>query len=210
MSFRILRHAVAEAYLAEARDARTSSARFRELVRRLGGFVASEALREAPTRPVDVVTPCGLAQCRTLADSVLIVPILRAGLTYAEGVSQILPEAAFGHIGLYRDEVTKRPVTYFCKVPKCLSVCRILLVDPMLATGHSAVAAAEALLARGAVPDKMALLTLVAAPEGRDVFLAAHPDIDVWTVALDEGLNENAYIVPGLGDAGDRLFGTLN
>lgn len=210
MGFHILRHAVAETYLAEVRDVRTSSARFRELVRRLGGLVAAEALREAPIRPIQVTTPCGTAQCRTLADPVLIVPILRAGLTYAEGVSQVLPEAAFGHIGLYRDETTKRPVTYFCKVPQRLSERRILLVDPMLATGHSAAAAAAALLARGADPAKMALLTLVAAPEGRDVFLAAHPEIEVWTAALDDGLNAQAYIVPGLGDAGDRLFGTLD
>lgn len=210
MGFHILRHAVAETYLAEARDARTPSVRFRELVRRLGGLVAAEALREAPTRPVEVVTPCGVAHGRTLADPVLIVPILRAGLAYAEGVAQLFPEAAFGHIGLYRDEATKRPVTYFCKVPERLAERRILLVDPMLATGHSAVAAAEALLARGADPARMALLTLVAAPEGRDVFLAAHPGIEVWTVALDAGLNAQAYIVPGLGDAGDRLFGTLD
>lgn len=210
MSFHILRHAVAETYLAEVRDARTPSPRFRELVRRLGGLVATEALRDVPTRPLEVVTPCGAAQCRTLADPVLIVPILRAGLTYAEGVSQILPEATFGHLGLYRDETTKRPVTYFCKVPQRLASRRILLVDPMLATGHSAVAAADALLGRGADSAKMALLTLVAAPEGRDVFLAAHPGVEVWTAALDDRLNADAYIVPGLGDAGDRIFGTLD
>lgn len=209
MALHILRHAVADTYLAEVRDSRTPSARFRELVRRLGGLVATEAMRDFPTRPVEVRTPCGVAACRTLAESVLIVPILRAGLTYAEGVSQVLPEATFGHIGFYRDETTKRPVPYFCKVPQRLAERRILLTDPMLATGYSAVAAADALLARGADPKKTILLTLVAAPEGRDVFLAAHPDIEVWTAALDERLNEDAYIVPGLGDAGDRIFGTL-
>ncbi len=209
MAFHILQHALAEAWLTEVRDAKTPSARFRELVRRLGGLIAWEALRNEPTQPRQVLTPCGEAAGAALLETPVIVPILRAGLVYAEGIAQLLPEADFGHIGLARDEITKRPNAYFCKVPRNLATRRILLADPMLATGHSAVAAVDALIAQGANATKIILLTLVAAPEGRDVFCAAHPEVPVWTVALDERLNEHAYIVPGLGDAGDRLFGTL-
>lgn len=210
MSFHILRHAVADTFLAEARDRTTPPDRFRTLVRRLGGLVACEALRDLPTAAVRTESPCGTAEGRKLAERLLIVPILRAGLTYAEGVAQVVPEATFGHIGLYRDETTHRPVPYFCKLPKTLHDRRILLTDPMLATGHSAAAAVDLLLERGADAQKIILLTLVAAPEGRDVITAAHPEVTVWTVALDRCLNGKAYIVPGLGDAGDRIFGTLD
>lgn len=213
--FQVVEHHLAQVWLSEVRDGRTPPARFRTLVRRLGALLAMEALRAAPVVRHTVQTPCGVANGAAWQEQVLIVPILRAGLTYAEGVGEVLPEAAFGHIGLYRDEQTHRPVPYFCKLPGWLSAARqpgrlrVYLVDPMLATGHSAVAAVQELLAHGVQEAEISLLTLVAAPEGRDCFVAACPQVSVWTWALDERLNEKAYIVPGLGDAGDRLFGTL-
>ena len=211
--FYLPRHSVAQAWLTEARRIETTSVRFRELVRRLGALLAWEALREAPQRACRVETPCGVAEGGVLAERMVIVPILRAGLIYGEGMAKVFPEAAFGHIGLYRDEQTHRPVPYFTKLPAWLGQggepVRVLLADPMLATGHSAVAAADELLKRGVKAREIMLLTMVSAPEGRAVFEAAHPEIALWTWALDERLNERAYIVPGLGDAGDRLFGTV-
>ncbi len=206
--FHLIQHALAEHILTELRNEQTSMVRFRELVRRLGMLVGAEALRDVPRQPQTVTTPCGVAQGSCLAEPVVIVPVLRAGLTYAEGVATLLPEASIGHIGLYRDEQTHRPVPYFSKLPGNLATSRVLVVDPMLATGYSAVAAVETLIQAGANPAKIQFLALVAAPEGVNCFEKAYPDIGVWAFALDERLNDKAYIVPGLGDAGDRLFGT--
>ena len=155
-----------------------------------------------------IQTPCGLAIGRQLANQTILVPVLRAGLVYAEGMAEIIPNAIFGHIGLFRDESTHRPVPYFSKLPRKLAGTQILIADPMLATGHSAVAAVDTVLNAGAEPEQIRFLALVAAPEGVRCFEAAHPHIDIRAFALDERLNDQAYIVPGLGDAGDRLFGT--
>lgn len=209
MSFHVLEHALATAYLTELRDAQTPTPRFRDLVRRVAMLVTAEALRSLPTQPKDVQTPLAICHGAELADPLLIVPILRAGLVFAEGISAIIPEASIGHIGLYRDEKTLLPVTYLCRLPENLAQYRIFLADPMLATGNSSSEAADILIRKGALAERMMLLTLVATPQGRDTFAKRHPGMSVWTAALDDGLNERAYILPGLGDAGDRLFGTV-
>lgn len=209
MSFHVLEHALATAYLTELRDAQTPTPRFRDLVRRVAMLVTAEALRALPTQQKDVQTPLAICHGAELADPLLIVPILRAGLVFAEGISAIIPEASIGHIGLYRDEKTLLPVTYLCRLPEDLPRYRIFLADPMLATGNSSAEAADILLQHGALPNHISLLTLVATPQGRDTFTSRHPEMAVWTAALDDGLNERAYILPGLGDAGDRLFGTI-
>lgn len=209
MAFHVLQHALATAYLTELRAAETPTPRFRELVRRVATIVTAEALRNLPTQPKDVQTPLAVCHGAELSEPLLIVPILRAGLVFADGIADLIPEASVGHIGLYRDEKTLLPVTYLCRLPENLERYRIFLADPMLATGNSSAEAADILLRKGACASKMMLLTLVATPQGRDTFTQRHPEVDVYTAALDDGLNERAYILPGLGDAGDRLFGTL-
>lgn len=206
--FHIADHALIAQRLAELRDKTTISPRFRQLSRELGVLMGSEMVRNWETVEVQTETPCGVANGRCLTRPVILIPILRAGLVYAEGVSQILPEASMGHIGLYRDEVTHRPVSYLTKLPH-LEDAEVVVIDPMLATGYSAIKAIETVIAHGAKPEYLTLLTIVAAPEGRQVVENLFPSITIWTATLDDHLNENAYIVPGLGDAGDRIFGTL-
>ena len=206
--FQVVHHTLAEHWLAEIRTEQTPATRFRDAVRKLGALLAAEVLRDAPLTETPIQTPCGLAIGRQLANQTILVPVLRAGLVYAEGMAEIIPNAIFGHIGLFRDECTHRPVPYFSKLPRKLAGTQILIADPMLATGHSAVAAVDTVLNAGAEPEQIRFLALVAAPEGVRCFEAAHPHIDIRAFALDERLNDQAYIVPGLGDAGDRLFGT--
>jgi uracil phosphoribosyltransferase len=192
--------------LAALRSIATPPAEFRCLVRTLATLLASEATADLPTRGVEVQTPLGKAPGRTLADTVGIVPILRAGLGMAEGVLDLIPEAEVWHIGLFRDEHTLRPTEYYNKLPIPPRISLALVVDPMLATGGSAVRACEILKNSGV--SRLKLVTLIAAPEGIARMATAMPDVPIHVGAVDERLTEVGFIYPGLGDAGDRQFGT--
>lgn len=193
--------------LAYMRDKNTGSKYFRELVEEVAMLMAYEVTRDMQTETVEIETPICTAKCKMLSGKkVAIVPILRAGLGMVDGMLKLIPAAKVGHIGMYRDEETLKPVEYFCKLPQDIEERDIIVTDPMLATGGSAIDAIEALKKRGAKSIK--LMCLVGAPEGIRAVQEAHPDVDIYLASIDERLNENGYIVPGLGDAGDRLFGT--
>ena len=201
-------HPLVQHKLSILRDEKTGTQQFRQLVRELAIFEGYEALRNEPLEDVDVTTPVGIAHCKKLAGRKLaIVPILRAGLGMVDGMLDLVPSARVGHIGMERDEVTHEPHEYYCKMPRDIEQRAVLIVDPMLATGGSAIMAVDALRARGVTNLKM--ICLVAVPEGLKALLDHDPDIHVYTCAIDDHLNEAAYIVPGLGDAGDRIMGTL-
>ena len=165
-----------------------------------------EATRDLPLVEKEVETPLAVAKCHVVEEPITIVPILRAGIGMADGMQRLLPAAKVGHIGLYRDPETLMPVEYYCKLPSDIAQSRVLLVDPMLATGGTAEAAISFLKERGA--KDISLLCILAAPDGVKLVQQSHPDVDIYTAAYDEKLNEEGYIVPGLGDAGDRVFGT--
>ena len=189
------------------RDKNTSTKDFRELVSEIGMLLTYEATRDLPLTEKEVETPI----CKTVAPTLkgkkfAVVPILRAGLGLVEGVLRMVPSARVGHIGLYRNEETLEPVKYFCKMPKDIAERDVLIVDPMLATGGSAAAAIDFMKEYGCTNIK--LMVLLAAPEGIERLAKEHPDVDIYCGAVDERLNERGYIVPGLGDAGDRIFGT--
>ncbi len=188
------------------RDVNTKPKKFRELVRELAILLAYEATADLALGPVDVVTPMGETKGQTLREKIGLVPILRAGLGMVEGVWEMMPGAEVWHIGLYRDERTLRPVEYYNKLPVDPTVQVCLIVDPMLATGGSAVATVNILKKWGA--QRIKFVGIIAAPEGIKALTAAHPDVDIHVAAVDDHLNEIGYIVPGLGDAGDRQFGT--
>ncbi|MBE6019765.1 MAG: uracil phosphoribosyltransferase [Clostridiales bacterium] len=189
------------------RDKNTTSKEFRDLAREVAMLMAFEVTRDLPTKDVDIETPICPATVKMLAGKdVAIIPILRAGLGFVDGMLEIIPNAKVGHVGLYRDPETHEPVEYYCKLPEDIDKRRVIIVDPMLATGGSAIAAVDFVKARGA--KDISLMFLIAAPEGIDALTEKHPDVDIFIAAKDECLNENAYIVPGLGDAGDRIFGT--
>jgi uracil phosphoribosyltransferase len=188
------------------RDVNTEPKKFRELVRELGALLTYEATMDLVTRPIDVQTPMGIAKCQELGDKIGLVPILRAGLGMVEGVWELMPSSEVWHIGLYRDEKTLKPVEYYNKLPVQPTVALCLILDPMLATGGSATATVEVLKRWGVKNIKF--VGLIAAPEGVKRLQDAHPDVPIHLAALDEKLNEIGYIVPGLGDAGDRQFGT--
>jgi len=192
--------------LAQLRDSRTPPPLFRQLVRGLAALIAQEATADLPTRGDQVATPLGLAEARRLTDVVGIVPILRAGLGMAEGVLELIPEAEVWHIGLFRDEATLRPTEYYNKFPRPSRITLGLLVDPMLATGGSAVRACEIL--RDAGVPRLKLLALIAAPEGLAWLNETMPEVEVFVGAVDARLNDIGFIEPGLGDAGDRQFAT--
>lgn len=186
----------------------TSTKDFKELVNEVAMLMAYEVTRDFQLEDVEIETPICTATCKMLkGKKVAIVPILRAGLGMVEGMLKIMPSAKIGHIGLYRDEETLKPVEYFCKLPKDIEEREVVVVDPMLATGGSAIDALTMLKERGA--KKLRFACLISSPEGIKALQEAHPDVDVYVGAIDEKLNEHGYIVPGLGDAGDRLFGTL-
>ena len=199
-------HPIVHHKLASLRDASTRPPEFRQLVRSLATLIAQEATADLPTREGRVTTPMGISATRVLTDVVGIVPVLRAGLGMAEGILELLPESEVWHIGLYRDEATLRPTEYYNKFPARHRITLALVVDPMLATGGSAVRACEILRAAG-VP-RLKLLSLIAAPEGIARMNEAMPDVPIHVGAIDTRLNEVGFIDPGLGDAGDRQFAT--
>lgn len=201
-------HPVVQHKLAILRDKNTSTKQFRELVREIALFEGYEALSELPLEPLEIETPIAkMTAYQVAGKKLVIVPILRAGLGLVDGILELIPAARVGHLGMYRDEETHEPVAYFDKMPADVSNRMVIVVDPMLATGGSAKMAIEYLRGRG-VTGTITCVFLVGCPEGVEAVLACDPDVRIVVAAIDEGLNENAYIVPGLGDAGDRIFGT--
>ncbi|WP_153730364.1 uracil phosphoribosyltransferase [Sporosarcina obsidiansis] len=200
-------HPLIQHKLTYIRKVDTGTKEFRELVNELATLMAFEITRDLPTKEITIQTPVCEATSHVLAGKKLgIVPILRAGIGMVDGIIKLIPAAKVGHVGLFRDPETLKPVEYYVKLPSDVSEREFIVVDPMLATGGTAVEAINSMKKRGAVNIKF--MCLVAAPEGVEVLTEAHPDVDVYIAALDEKLNEAGYIVPGLGDAGDRLFGT--
>ena len=203
----VLDHPLIQHKLAVLRNKNTSVKEFRELINEISGLMCYEATRNLAPVEVEVETPVATARCRMLAGKKLaIVPILRAGLGMVDAMVDLIPSAKIGHIGLYRDPDTHKPVEYYCKLPEDIENREVFLVDPMLATGGSAVAAISFLKNRGC--QKITMMNVIGCPEGVRAVREAHPDVDLYIAALDEKLNDHAYIVPGLGDAGDRIFGT--
>jgi uracil phosphoribosyltransferase len=188
------------------RDVRTEPKKFREVVRELSWLLGYEALADARTRQLDVQTPLETMDGEELADRIGLIPILRAGLGMVDAMLELMPTAEVWHLGLYRDDRTLRPVEYYNKLPDSATVDLCLILDPMLATGGSATAAIEVLKKWGA--ERIKLVNLIAAPEGVEAVATAHPDVEIYTASLDRQLNDKGYIQPGLGDAGDRQFGT--
>jgi len=203
----VLDHPLLQHKLSILRDKDTSVKEFRELVGEISALMCYEATRNLPTEEVQVETPITTATCRVLSGKKLaIVPILRAGLGMVDTMIDLIPSAKVGHIGLFRDPETHEPVKYYCKMPKDISERQVFVVDPMLATGGSAAAAISFIKEYGC--KSITLMDIIAAPEGIAVVQREHPDVDIYVASVDEKLNEHAYIVPGLGDAGDRIFGT--
>lgn len=192
--------------LAIIRNKETTTKLFRETVDEIGALMAYEVTRDLPTSDGEIETPIALTAVKMLAKDVVIVPILRAGLGMVSGIHQLIPTAKVGHVGMYRDETTLEPRQYYFKVPDTISGATVLVVDPMLATGGSVTAAIHLLKEAGA--KDIRFVGIVGCPTGVDVLQTAHPDVDIYLAALDPKMNEKSYIVPGLGDAGDRLFGT--
>ncbi len=191
----------------ELRDARTAPPAFRRAANRISVLLAAEALRDLPSSAATVVTPLGPADGRVVLTDVVVVPVLRAGLGMLDAVLELLPTARVGHIGLQRDEATAIASRYYSKLPPDLSNSHVLMIDPMLATGGSAVAAIDLIKAAGAT--SISMICIVSAPEGLSLLERAHPDVAVYTPVVDKELNAHKFIVPGLGDFGDRLYGTI-
>lgn len=205
-NFFILNHPLIQRDLTILRDKKTSPELFRAVLHRISICLAYEVLKDMSLTRIPIETPLTKTKGMKLKEEVILVPILRAGLGLVNGFTELLPEARVGHIGLFRDEKTLQPVEYYFKVPRTLQKARVLVLDPMLATGGSAAMAVSFLQKRGA--QKLVFVSLVAAPEGVTTLRKAHPDLPIYTCALDKKLNEHGYILPGLGDAGDRIFGT--
>ncbi len=202
-----LNHPLIQHKLAILRNKKTGVKEFRELVGEISGLMCYEATRNLPTEEVMVQTPVAQAKCYKLAGKKLaIIPILRAGLGMVDAMLDLIPSAKVGHIGLYRDPETHQPVEYYCKLPEDIGKRQVFVVDPMLATGGSALAAIDFLKQHGC--KQIIMMNIIGCPEGVKAVQDAHPDVDIYVAAIDEKLNEHAYIVPGLGDAGDRIFGT--
>ncbi len=203
----ILDHPLIQHKLTQIRQKETSTTQFRQMINEIGGLMVYEITRDLPLEQIEIETPVTKTKANVIAGKkMVVVPILRAGLGMVDGILQMIPSARIGHIGIFRDEETLQPVEYFAKFPDGLEQRDIFIVDPMLATGGSAIAAINSIKQRGAKNIK--LVCLVGAPEGVKAVNEAHPDVTIYLAALDEKLNEKGYIVPGLGDAGDRIFGT--
>ncbi|MBQ7802110.1 MAG: uracil phosphoribosyltransferase [Oscillospiraceae bacterium] len=206
-SVHVLDHPLIQHKLAILRNKNTGVKEFREVVGEISGLMCYEATRSLPTEEVEVETPLMTAKCRVLSGKKLaIVPILRAGLGMVDAMVELIPSAKVGHIGLYRDPETHLPVEYYCKLPEDIGARQVFVVDPMLATGGSAVAAITFLKEHGC--RNIIMMNIIGCPEGVKAVREAHPDVEIYLAAMDEGLNDQAYILPGLGDAGDRIFGT--
>ena len=200
-------HPLIKHKVSQIRNKETSTKDFRQIVKEIAMLMTFESSRDLPLKEVEIETPICKTTVNVLeGEDVAVVPILRAGLGMVDGVLEIIPNAKVGHVGLYRDPETHEPVEYYCKMPEDIDKRKIFVTDPMLATGGSAVAAIDFVKQRGG--KDIVFMCLIAAPEGIEVLKKAHPDVDIYIAAKDECLNEHAYIVPGLGDAGDRIFGT--
>ncbi len=203
----IMEHPLIQHKLTYLRDEKTTSMEFRSLVSEIAMLMCYEATRDLPLTGVDTKTPLKVAKTKVIAGKKLaFVPILRAGLGMVDGVLSLVPSARVGHIGLYRDHETLMPVEYYCKLPADIEEREVIVLDPMLATGGSAIDAIAQIKTRN--PASIKFMCIIAAPEGLEALKNAHPDVDIYVGALDDCLNEHGYIVPGLGDAGDRIFGT--
>ncbi len=203
----ITNHPLIQHKLSILRDKNTSSKDFRELVKEISMLMCYEATRDLPLEDVEIETPVAHAKVKALSGKKLaFVPILRAGIGMVDGMLALLPSARVGHIGMYRDPDSHMPVEYYCKLPADVNERDVILLDPMLATGGSAIDAINQIKKRN--PHSIKFIGIIAAPEGLKALTDTHPDVDVYLAALDEKLNEHAYIIPGLGDAGDRIFGT--
>ncbi len=203
----VMDHPLIKHKITMLRDERTTVKDFRELANEIALLMGYEATKDLELTDIKVKTPITETMGKTIDKQVALVPILRAGLGMVDALMSLIPAAKIGHVGLYRDPETHEPVEYYCKLPTDIEKRQVLVLDPMLATGGSAVAAIDFIKKRGA--KKIKLVNIIGAPEGVEAVSKAHPDVDIYIGALDEKLNENCYIVPGLGDAGDRLFGTL-
>ncbi|MCI7393080.1 MAG: uracil phosphoribosyltransferase [Clostridiales bacterium] len=200
-------HPLIQHKVSQIRNKETSTKDFRQIVKEIAMLMTFESSRDLPLKEVEIETPICKTTVNVLeGEDVAVVPILRAGLGMVDGVLEIIPNAKVGHVGLYRDPETHEPVEYYCKMPEDIDKRKIFVTDPMLATGGSAVAAIDFVKQRGG--KDIVFMCLIAAPEGIEALKKAHPDVDIYIAAKDECLNEHAYIVPGLGDAGDRIFGT--
>ena len=209
MPLHIVDHPLVHDALVRLRGHTTTQEEFRQAATRISLMLVVEALRDLPTEPLQVHTPLALAEGRRIGSDIVVVPVLRAGLGMLDAVLTLVPSARVGHIGLQRDESTAIASQYYSKLPTRLDRSHVLMIDPMLATGGSATAAIDVLKRWGAVqPVRIKLINLIAAPEGVAAVHAAHPDVEIHCASLDRGLNEKGYIMPGLGDAGDRQFGT--
>ena len=202
----LLRHPLLTHKLTRLRKKETDTREFRETLSEIAGLMAYEITRDLPVRKTTVETPLGQCHTQELAMDVVLVPVLRAGLGMVEGISHLIPSARIGHIGMYRDHETLEPMTYYSKFPDNLPEAMVMVLDPMLATGGSSTAAIKILKENGAKSIK--LVCIVGAPEGVERIEKDHPDVQIYLAGLDDSLNEHGYIVPGLGDAGDRIFGT--
>lgn len=199
-------HPLIHTKMAMLRDEQTGTKEFREIIGEVASLLLYEATRDLPLKEVQVKTPIATATCKTIDTKLAMVPILRAGLGMTDGLLNLLPAAKIGHIGLYRDETTLEPVEYYCKLPSDIQEREVIVLDPMLATGGSAVDAIAQIKSRH--PKNIKFMCIIAAPEGLKALTESHPDVQVYCASLDEHLNDHGYIVPGLGDAGDRIFGT--
>ncbi len=207
VAVKLVDHPLVQDILLSLRDINTEPDGFRRMAVRISVLLAAEALRALPVKPASVQSPLGLAPGHRVASDVVVVPVLRAGLGMLDAVLELVPGARVGHIGLQRDEMTAIAMRYYAKLPPNLADSFVLMIDPMLATGGSAVEAVDLLKEKGA--RRIQILCIVAAPEGIALVEQHHPDVDIFTPVIDQGLNERKFIVPGLGDFGDRLYGTL-
>ncbi len=206
-NFEVVTHPLIEQKLRYLRDKNTPSREFKKLLSEISYLMAFEITRDLPIKPVEIETPLTKTIAYEVAEHIALVPILRAGLGMVDGIHDLIPTAKVGHIGLFRDEQTLEPKEYYSKLPVDIADRLVILLDPMLATGNSTVYAIDLLKSKGV--KKIKFVSIVAAPQGVENLQKHHPDVQAYSAALDETLNENGYIVPGLGDCGDRLFGTL-